>query len=397
MPKLLSEILKTRFQINFFRLTLELKEVKSGKDLKSFVKFPFSLYKNNSYWIPPLIRDEMMTLNAEKNPAFEYCESKMWIAYKDGKPAGRICGIINNKYVDIWKKKAVRFGWIDFIDDEEVSSALINAVEEWGASRGLEEIHGPLGFTDLDYEGMLIEGFNELGTIATIYNHDYYPKHIEKLGFEKEVDWVEYEITVPDSIPEKAERIASIVKERSGIHLFEPKSSKDFLPYGRQIFRLINSSYENLFGFVPLADNQIDYYIKQYFGFIVTHYTKVLLDSKGDVAGFVIGMPSLARAMQKACGKLFPFGVFHLLRAIKMKNKYVDLYLGAIRPDLQGKGADALLMTEITKSCIANKVISAESNIELETNVLVRGHWKYFNSRMHKRRRCFAKKLNSKV
>lgn len=369
-----------------------IKEVQGRKEFNAFIKFPFQLYKKNQQWVPPLLFDEKQVLNPDKNPASEYCLSKLWLAYKDNKVVGRIAGIINKKYIEIWKKKAVRFGWFDFIDDEEVSKALIDEVIKWASKEGLEFIHGPLGFTDLDYEGMLIEGFNETSTMATIYNYEYYPRHMEKMGFEKEVDWVEYKIMVPDKIPEKADRIASIIKERSKIKVLEAKKAKDFLPYGKDLFQLINNSYKDLFGFVPLSEKQIDKYIKQYFGFIVPDYVKLLIDSQDKVAGFVIGMPSLTGALQKCKGRLFPFGIFYLLKAIKF-NKYVDLYLGAIRPDLQGRGADALLMTELTRSCIDHKIISAESNIELESNLSVRGHWKYFTSYQHKRRRCFFKKI----
>jgi hypothetical protein len=375
-------------------LSIYLKEVKNKGDLKKFVKFPYKLYKNCLQWVPPMYFDEINTLSPEKNPAYEYCESKLWLAYKDNNIVGRIAGIINKKYIEKWEKKAIRFGWFDFIDDEEVSSKLIEAVIGWGLENKLEYIHGPLGFTDLDYEGMLIEGFNEVGTLATIYNYDYYPRHLEKFGFEKEADWVEFEIKVPDKIPDKAERIAAIVKSKTNIKVVEAKKAKDLLPYGQGIFELINDSYKDLFGFVPLTDKQIQKYIKQYFGFVNPDYLKILLDENDKVAGFVIGMPSLTKALQKSRGKLFPFGFLHLLKALRKSNKYVDLYLGAIRPDLQGKGADALLMTEFTKACIKNKIISAESNIELETNVQVQGHWKYYNSRQHKRRRCFEKKIS---
>ncbi len=374
-------------------MNILLKEVKNKRDLKKFVKFPFKLYKNCPQWVPPVFLDEINTLSPKKNPAFDYCECKLWLAYKNGKLLGRIAGIINKKYIDIWNKKAARFGWFDFVDDEDVSAALINAVINWALENKLEYVHGPLGFTDLDYEGMLIEGFNEVGTMATIYNYDYYPKHIEKLGFVKEADWVEFEIKVPKEIPEKAERIAAIVKNKSDIKVLEAKKTKDMLPYGKGVFRLINESYRDLFGFVPLTEKQIDKYIKQYFGFISPDYVKILTDGEGKVAGFVIGMPSLTKALQKSRGKLLPFGFIYLLRALKKNNRYVDLYLGAIRPDLQGKGADALLMTEFTRSCIKNNIISAESNIELETNVQVQGHWKYYNSRQHKRRRCYIKKI----
>jgi ribosomal protein S18 acetylase RimI-like enzyme len=375
-------------------LSIIIKEVTSKYDLKKFVKFPLKLYKDCSQWVPPLIYDEIQTLSSEKNPAYEYCECRQWLAYKGDEIVGRIAGIINHKFIEKWGKKAIRFGWIDFIDDINVSGAMIEKVIEWGKEKNLEYIHGPLGFTDFDYEGMLIEGFNEVGTMATIYNYEYYPKHMEKLGFEKEADWVEFEIKVPNAIPDKAERIAAIVKSKFNIRVVEAKNRKELLPYGKEIFDVINDAYKNLFGFVELTDKQIQKYIKQYFGFVSPDYLKILVDDKNKVAGFVIGMPSLTKALQKSKGKLFPFGFIHFLKALKKNNKYVDLYLGAIRPDLQGKGADALLMTELTRSCIKNKVISAESNIELETNVQVQGHWKYYDSRQHKRRRCFEKKIN---
>jgi len=369
-------------------------EVASPRDLKEFIRFPFTLYKNHPYWIPPLIFDELNTLRSDKNPAFEFCAAKYWLAKSNGKIVGRVAGIINHAFVKNWNRKYARFGWIDFIDDEEVSTALFETVEQWARSQGMEAVHGPLGFTDMDREGMLIEGFNELGTMATNYNYAYYPVHTEKLGYQKEADWLEYEIKVPKELPEKALKIADIAFERRKLHMLEAKKAKDYLPYAHQIFEVINETYANLHGFVRLTDKQIDMYVKQYIPNVVPDYLKVILDEQDRVAGFVIGMPSLSRALQKAKGRLFPLGVIHILRALR-KPKYIDLYLGAVRPDLQGKGADALLITEIGRSCIKNGIISAESNLELETNLLVQGHWKHFERRQHKRRRCYIKHLTS--
>lgn len=374
-------------------MSITIKEVHSKSDLKKFIKFPFEIFKDSKEWIPPLTFDEINTLSKDKNPAYEYCDAKLLLAYRDGKIVGRIAGIINNKFNKLWNKKSVKFGWVDFIDDAEVVDTLFNEVINWAKEKGMEEIHGPLGFTDFDYEGMLIEGFEEEGTLATIYNHSYYPEHMVRMGYTKEADWVEYEITVPDRIPEKVERLTEVIKQRLKIKVFDAKKGKDFLPYGKDVFAMFNDAYKNLFGFVPLSDKQIDIYIKQYLGYVLPDYLKLLLDENNKVAGIVIGMPSLSKALKKSKGKMFPFGFIHLMRALSKKNKYVDLYLGAIRPDLQGKGADVLLISELTKSCIENKVISAESNIELETNTLVQAHWKHFNSRLHKRRRCFAKSL----
>ncbi len=374
-------------------MAVKIKEVRTRDDLKSFIEFPFSIYKNNRNWVPPLLMDEYHTLRSDKNPAFEYCRARYWLAYKDGRLAGRIAGIINRRYIEKWGNNYARFGWVDFVDDAEVVKALFDTAEQWAKEQGMSGIHGPLGFTDMDHEGMLVEGFDELGTLAAIYNHPYYPLHMEKLGYQKDVDWVEFEVKVPKEIPEKADRIAKIVMQKAGVKVLEARKSKDLLPYAHEMFEVLNQAFAPIYAFVPLNEKQIAMYIKQYFSFIMPDYTKILLDKNNKVAGFVIGMPSLSEALQKAKGRLFPFGFIHLLRAVGKKNKKIDLYLGAIRPDLQGKGADALLMTEMTRSAIRNGVASAETNIELEENVKVQSHWKYFESRQHKRRRCYLKRL----
>ena len=374
-------------------MPVQIKEVITRSDLKKFIEFPFSIYKENRNWIPPLLMDEYHTLRKEKNPAFEYCQAKYWLAYKDGRLAGRIAGIVNRRYIEKWGNKYARFGWVDFIDDAEVVKALFDTAEGWAKEQGMIGVHGPLGFTDMDHEGMLVDGFDELGTLAAIYNHPYYPRQLEKLGYVKDVDWVEFEVKVPKEIPEKADRISKIVMQKAGVKVLEAKKAKDLLPYAHEMFEVLNQAFAPIYAFVPLTEKQISMYIKQYFSFIMPDYTKILLDSNGKVAGFVIGMPSLSKALQKAKGRLFPFGFIHLLQAVSKKNKQIDLYLGAIRPDLQGKGADALLMTEMSRSAIKNGVISAETNIELEENVKVQSHWKYFESRQHKRRRCYIKQL----
>ncbi|MGB9696433.1 MAG: hypothetical protein ACP5P3_04245 [Ignavibacteria bacterium] len=375
-------------------MEIELKQVTSKSDLRKFVEFPLELYRNCPYFVPPFYKDEFETFLPQKNPAYEFCSSKQWLAYRGENIVGRIAGIINHRFNELWKQRAIRFGWIDFIDDENVSKALIDKVAQWGKENNLDYINGPLGFSDMDYEGMLIEGFEEEGTLATIYNYPYYPVHLERLGFNKEVDWVEFEIKVPSEIPERAERIAKIVSEKLNLRVLDAKTRKELLPYANDLFATLNSAYKNLFGFVPLTEKQIQKYIKQYLSFVLPDYVKLVLDTENSVAGFVIGLPSLSKALKKTGGKLFPFGFIEIMKALSKHNRKIDLYVGAIRPDLQGRGADALLMVELTKSCIKNKVISAETNIELETNTLVQGHWKYFESRQHKRRRCFRKSLS---
>jgi ribosomal protein S18 acetylase RimI-like enzyme len=374
-------------------MPIQIKEVASRADLRRFVQFPFAIYQESPNWIPPLLADEYRTLRRDKNPAFEHCEARYWLAYKDGRVAGRIAGIINRLYIAKWGNRYARFGWVDFVDDRDVVEALFAAVEQWAKEHGMTGIHGPLGFSDMDHEGMLVDGFDELGTLAAIYNHPYYPKQLAKLGYEKDVDWVEFEVKVPGEIPARADRIAKIVMQRTGVRVLDAKRAKDLLPYALDMFEVLNSAFADLYAFVPLTQRQSRTYIKQYLSFVLPDYTKILLDSNDKVAGFVIGMPSLSRALKKAKGRLFPFGFWHVLRAISRKNKYIDLYLGAIRPDLQGRGADALLMTEMCRSAIKNGAISAETNVELEQNVKVQSYWSYFESRQHKRRRCYLKEF----
>ena len=359
------------------RMSIVIKEVASPRDLRAFITFPFSLYKQNPYWVPPLLFDERNTLDRKKNPAFDHCTATYWLAERDGTVVGRIAGIINREYIKVWDRKAARFGWFDLIDDEEVASALLGTVEQWARSQGMTELLGPLGFSDMDREGMLVEGFEELSTMGTLYNYPYYPAHMERRGYVKDVDWLEYNISVPAAIPEKALRVAAMATERKGLHIVPARKAKDLLPYAHQIFEIINDTYSKLYGFVPLTEREIDYYVKMYFPNISPHYTKLLVDKEDRLAAFVIAMPSLSHALQKAQGHLFPFGVFHLLRAMKHP-KTIDLYLGAVRRDLQGKGADAFLITALAESCIKQGIISAESNVELEDNKLVQAHWKNF-------------------
>ena len=372
-----------------------IKEVKSKKALKKFVSFPYKLYKGNKYWIPQLIKDEMKLFQKEKNPAFEFCDVKLWLAYKDEKVVGRIVGFINYRFIEKWHDKYCRFGWIDFIDDENVSKALINTVENWAKENGMEAVHGPLGFSDLDPEGMLIEGFEELGTIATIYNYPYYPEHLKKLGYNKDADWVEYEIKVPDKVPEKIERIANIVLKKNKLRILYASKIKELKPYMSDLFHMLNTAYKELYGFVPLSEKQIQSYIKQYIGFANPELISIILDENNKVAAFGLTFPSLSKSFQKAKGRLFPFGFIHILKALK-KNNLIDLYLVAVRPDLQGKGVNALLFSELIKIYINNKFEKAESNPELETNTKVQAQWKYFDRRQHKRRRCFIKHFNNK-
>lgn len=372
---------------------IEIKEVKSSRDLRRFIAFPHKLYAGNPYWVPALRSDERATLRKDKNPAFAHAEARYWLAYKDGRLAGRIACIINRKLIETWGVKKARFGWIDFIDDREVSGALLGVAEEWARARGMEAIEGPMGFCDLDREGMLIEGFEELGTLATIYNHPYYPVHMEHHGYGKSTDYVEYELTPPpEGLPERVLRINDEVMRRSKFRFAPVKKPKDILVYGKEIFAVLNEAYKHLYGAVPLTEAQIDFYIKQYFSYVNTDLVKVVLDGEGRVAAFAITMPSLSRALQKSGGRLFPFGFIHLMRAMR-RNDRLDNYLIAVRPDLQNKGINAMLMIEITKGAFKHGMYKAESNPEWEENKQVQAQWKNFGARQHKRRRIYIKNL----
>ena len=374
---------------------IEIKKIEPTKaNLKKFTQFQIDLYEGNPYFVPPLMSDDVNTLNPKKNPAFDFCDAVYYMAYKDGKPVGRIAGIINRQVNDQHNGATARFGFIDFIDDEEVSKALIGAVESWARENGMKKMIGPMGFTDMDHEGMLIDGFNELGTMATIYNYDYYPKHLEKLGYEKEADWVEFLMEVPERIPEKYDRIADIVKKKYGLKVKKYKSPKKAkAEIGWPLFHLINEAYDGLYEYSKLSEKQIEYYIDIYLGLINFDLLTAILDKDDKLVGIGISMPSMSRALQKSKGKLFPFGWYHLLRALKCKTDRVDLLLVAVKPEYQNKGVNALLFQDLIPYYIKYGFKYAESNLELETNNKVQGQWDYFTNRQHRRRRAFRKLL----
>jgi len=375
---------------------ITIKEVQSKSEMKKFIRFNYELYKDNKYSVPDIYEDMLDTFS-DKNAAMEFCEAVYYLAYKDGKVVGRVAGIINNKANKTWNLNAVRFGWIDFIDDPEVSRALIEAVEKWGRSKGMTEIQGPLGFTDMDAEGMLIEGFEELGTMATIYNYPYYPKHIEALGYEKEADWIEMFIKVPreTGLPDRFKRIAEIVMQKYNLQIKKYTSSKKLAAdYGQEIFQLINEAFKPLFGYSELSQKQIDQYVKTYLPILDLKLISLITEPDGRLIGVGISMPSMSRALQKAKGKMFPFGWWHLLKALKWKKpKILDLMLVAIKPEYQGKGVNSLLFYDLLPIYIQEGYEYVETNVELETNAKVQQQWIYFERRQHKRRRCFKKTL----
>lgn len=374
---------------------IRIEEVKTIKQLKTFIAFPDRLYRGNACYVPPLHFDELATLRKDVNPAFDYCEARYWLAYRDEKVAGRIAGILNKAYIEKWGNPFLRFGWFDVEKDERIARALIAEVEGWARQLGMTAVHGPMGFTDLDHEGMLVDGFERTGTLATLYNYSYYPEFMEKAGYRKDTDWVEYRIKVPEKMPEQLERIATAVSERYRLRRVEARRAKDILPFADAIFGLINTAYADLYGVVPLTDKQIRYYTKQYFSFIRTDFVPLVTDEKGKLIAFGVTMPSLSRALQKAKGRLFPLGFAHILKALK-KNDEADLYLVAVAREWQRKGVVALLMHEVTKSYMASGIRYAESNPELETNRDVRSIWEHFDAVPHKRRRCYIRYLNER-
>lgn len=363
-------------------------------ELRKYVDFGIELYADSPCFVPPLRMDEIQTLSPRSNPAFEFCRAQSFMAYREGKPVGRITAIINDVANSRANRKQMRFGFVDFIDDAEVTDALFAAAEDWGRRQGMTEIIGPMGFTDMDHEGMLIEGFDEMGTMATIYNYPYYPAHMERLGFMKDADWIEFRVEVPDAIPEKFQRIASLVQRKYGLRTLRFTSRKKLRDmYGRALFELINEAYDDLYGYCPLSDRQIDYYIKQYLDFLRLDCISVIVDKDDRLIAVGISMPSMSKALRAARGKILPFGWLPILKAIKGKNDVVDLLLIAVRKEFLGKGVNALIFADLIPTFIKNGFKFAESNIELEGNESVQQQWDYYNHRQHRRRRAWKKSL----
>lgn len=383
-----------RLKSHVYRImAIRIKKVSDKKELKTFIRFNYELYKDNAYSVPDLYDDMLNTFSPQKNAAFEFCEADYFLAYKDNKVVGRVAAIINRRANETWNKKEVRFGWIDFIDDLEVSKALLDTVEKWGKERGMEAMVGPLGFTDMDAEGMLVEGFDQLGTMATIYNYPYYPEHMQRLGLEKEADWVEFKLTVPDKLPEKFVRISEIIlqKYKLKIKKLNRKELKE-KNYGQRIFDLINEAYAPLYGYSQMTQRQIDQYIKMYLPLIDLRMVSLVEDEAGELVAVGISMPSLSEALQKAKGKMLPFGWFHLLKALFIKKpKVLDLLLVGVKPEYQSKGVNALLFYDLVPVYQQMGFEYGESNPELELNKKVQAQWSAFESVQHKRRRAFKK------
>jgi len=372
---------------------IKVKKVKTNKDLRKFIRFPRKLYAGNKYWVPLLEFDELNTLRKDKNPAFEYCEAEYWMAYKGNEPVGRIAAIINHKSNETWNQKYIRFGWVDFVNDYDVVKALFSTAENWGLSKGAEFIHGPMGFTDLDHEGLLVYGFDQLSSIASIYNYEYYPVLIEKYGFRKDVDWVQYKIKVPKEIPEKVKKYSDWVSKRYNLKTIRAKRAKELLPYAKKMFETMNITFSEIYGFVPLTNKQIDYYVKQYFGFINPDFVTLVVDENNDVIAFAVTLPSLSKGMQKANGHLFPFGWYHILKSLKTY-EVVEMLLIGVHPAYQRKGVPAIIHYELHKNYLKYGVKYTISSHQLENNKIALNLWEmYPEKEQHIRRRAYIKEI----
>lgn len=379
---------------------IEIKKVESRRDLCKFIDFHNELYKGNPYHVPNLYFDEMNTFRKDKNAAFDFCEAEFFMAYRDGKVVGRVAAIINHSANKKWERESVRFGWIDFVDDIEVSKALLKAVEDYGKSKGMKEIVGPLGFTDMDPEGMLLYGYDQLGTQATAYNYPYYPEHMDRMGgWEKDNDYVEYKLYVPEEMPEKYATIAKMIQKRYNLQVKKLKRNEIYGEngYGKKIFQVVNETFKDLYGYSKLTDRQIEQYVKMYLPMADLDLITIIEDwntPDHKVVGVGISIPSLARALQKCGGKLFPFGWWHILRALKFhKTEVVDLLLIGVLPEYRQKGANALLFYDLIPHYQRLGFKWGETHVEMETNMKVQGQWQYLNREIHKRRRCYKKDI----
>lgn len=374
---------------------VEIREVKSKSDLRRFVAYPNKLYRDVPQFMPPLRGEDMADWDRKKNPAFEYCDAKCYLALRDGEIVGRIGAILSRRSNEKWNKQRMRFTQVDFIDDIEVSTALFEAVEAWAREMGCNEVHGPLGFTDLDREGMLVEGFDQKSMFITYYNHPYYIDHLTRLGYVKDVDWVEFLIDVPqpgDRIVPRLQQLSDRVLKSTGLHVAQVRHRRDFRPYIEKVFDLINTCYAHLYGTVELSREQIKKYADKFIPMINPDLACFVMDENDNMVAFGVAAPSMAAAIKKNDGHMFPFGFIDILRALR-ENDTLDLYLIAVRPDYQDRGVNAVLMNHVLKGCHKIGIQKAETGPQLEQNFKIQHQWSLFKYRNHKRRRCFIKQL----
>lgn len=382
--------------------TVTVSQVSTAKEMRAFVRFNYELYKDCSLAVPDMLEDTLETLDSRSNPAFHFCEAAFFLARKEGRIVGRVAAIINTRANQKWSRREVRFGWIDFIDDLEVSRALLETVEKWGQERGMTQIVGPLGFTDLDPEGMLTDGYDQLSTLNTIYNYPYYPQHMAQLGFEKETGWVERKVFIPKGEHEannaKYFRIAQVAEQRYGFRLRHFRSKRDIRKggYVEKMLGVINRAYADLYGYSELDERQMQWYAKRFLMMLDRHFLTVVENAEGEIIGVGICMPSLSRAVQKAKAKLFPFGWWYIAKELWLKQKHqiLDMLLVGVLPEYQERGANALFFADLIPQGIKCGYEWAETHPQLEDNMASQMQWKNLDCSIHKRRAVFIKKLS---
>ena len=376
-------------------MAVQIREINTKRELRQFIEFTNKLYKDCPYYCPPLFFDEMNCFDPKNNPALEVCEFQLWMAFRDNQPVGRIAGIINRKANEKWGFRHVRFGWFDFIDDLEVSHALLDAVAEWGKKRGMDALNGPVGFTDFDHEGLLLEGYDYPAVMASLYNYPYYVKHIDAYGLTKEADWVEMQVYPPKATPERLNRIADIVKQRSNVHVDKVKNSRELVrKYGIQYMDVIDEAYQKLYNFQPMTAKQKNYYKNMYFPLLNFDFVTLVVNEKDEIVGVGLGMPDISDALRKCGGHLLPFGWFYLLKALKAKHmKSFSFLLVAIRPDYQDKGIMALLFQDQIPYINQYGIKILETTNILETNTKNIANFTQFDHKIHKRHRAYIKPL----
>ena len=372
-------------------MAITLQVVRNKKQKQDFVRLPFEVYRDNAFWVPPLITDELKAMNPKYNPAMEFCDSEFWIAYRDGKPVGRIGAIINHKYNKKVGKKLGRFSRIEFFDDKEVFRALMDNAVKWLKEKGMKTVHGPLGYTNLDNQGLLIKGFDYLPSVASVYHHPYYQKHIENYGFRKEIDWLEFRLNAGRKAINKATRGAELMRKRYGFEVIRFEKAGELLPYTETLFDILNAAFASLPFVVSFDKKMVDMYKKKYFKVINPKYV-YFVKTDDEIVGFILAVPSLSEAMQKANGKLFPFGFYHIKKAIR-NPEVIDLFLGGVKPEYEHKGAAVILYSEIQNQMLKDGLHVVETTGNFETNRHVIANWKNFDYIQHQRRRCFIKDI----
>lgn len=376
---------------------VEVRPISSKRDIRRFIEFANELYSTCPNYCPPLLLDELAVFNHKVNPALEFCDYQLFLAYRDNKIVGRIAGLVNYKANECWKTNHVRFGWMDFIDDKEVSKALLDTVAAWGKEKGMTSMNGPLGFTDWDHEGLLIEGYEYLAPLASLYNYPYYVEHMKAYGLEKETDWIEYQITPPAEIPERLARMAEIVKQRSHVRVDKVHSAKELVKkYGISFMDVLDEAYQKLYNYQPMTLRQKEYYRDIYFPILNFDFVTVIVNDKDEIVGVGVGMPDISEVCRKVKGRLFPFGWIHLLKALRAKKmEHFDLLLVAVRPDYQGTGINSLFFADQIPYFIKYGIKQVETTSILETNQKNLAQWEYFEHKQHKRRRAYVKQITN--